>query len=78
MSRIQGMTFEDLDHDRRQLAWHAWNPRQPIDQGGLLTEGRIDEAVELLERVRAGHPLSTAAWFDLPGRIATLRSLETD
>jgi glutamate synthase (NADPH/NADH) large chain len=35
-SRIQGMSFEDLDHDRRLLARDAWNPRKPVDQGGLL------------------------------------------
>jgi glutamate synthase (NADPH/NADH) large chain len=35
-SRIQGMNFEDLDHDRSQLAWEAWNRRKPIRQGGLL------------------------------------------
>jgi glutamate synthase (NADPH/NADH) large chain len=34
--RIQGMSFEDLDHDRRRLAWDAWNPRKSLEQGGLL------------------------------------------
>ena len=34
--RIQGMSFEDLDHDRRRLAWAAWNPRKSLEQGGLL------------------------------------------
>ncbi len=34
--RIQGMGFEDLDHDRRRLAWDAWNRRKRIAQGGLL------------------------------------------
>jgi glutamate synthase (NADPH/NADH) large chain len=35
-SRIEGMGFTDLDHDRRRLAWDAWNPRQGVAQGGLL------------------------------------------
>ncbi len=35
-SRIQGMSFADLDHDRRLLAREAWNLRKPIAQGGLL------------------------------------------
>ncbi|MGI9333481.1 MAG: glutamate synthase large subunit [Gammaproteobacteria bacterium] len=35
-SRVQGMNFEDLDQDRRRLAWLAWNPRTSITQGGLL------------------------------------------
>ena len=35
-SRIQGMGFEDLDHDRRRLAWEAWNRRRSLPQGGLL------------------------------------------
>jgi glutamate synthase (NADPH/NADH) large chain len=35
-SRIQGMAFEDLDWDRRRLAWEAWKPHQDIEQGGLL------------------------------------------
>jgi glutamate synthase (NADPH/NADH) large chain len=35
-SRIQGMNFDDLDSDRRRLAWQVWNRRKPILQGGLL------------------------------------------
>jgi glutamate synthase (NADPH/NADH) large chain len=35
-SRIQGMNFDDLDQDRRRLAWEAWNRRKSIRQGGLL------------------------------------------
>ena len=34
-NRIQGMGFSDLDHDRRRLAWEAWNPRKDTAQGGL-------------------------------------------
>ena len=36
VSRIQGMTFEDLEVDLNRLAWEAWNPRKPPRQGGLL------------------------------------------
>ena len=35
-SRVQGADFEDLEVDLKQLAARAWNPREPIDQGGLL------------------------------------------
>ena len=35
-SRVQGADFEDLEADLKQLAARAWNPREPIDQGGLL------------------------------------------
>ena len=34
--RIQGTQFEDLDSDQRQLARDAWNPRKPLQAGGLL------------------------------------------
>ena len=35
-SRVQGADFEDLEGDLKQLAARAWNPREPIEQGGLL------------------------------------------
>ncbi|MGB1580337.1 MAG: glutamate synthase large subunit, partial [Nevskiales bacterium] len=35
-SRIQGTAFADLHDDQRALAKLAWNPRKPIEQGGLL------------------------------------------
>ena len=35
-SRIQGATFDDLLADQRELAWAAWEPREHVDQGGLL------------------------------------------
>ena len=35
-SRIQGADFDDLESDTEQLAARAWNPREPIEQGGLL------------------------------------------
>jgi glutamate synthase (NADPH/NADH) large chain len=36
VSRIQGAKFADLHADQRSLADHAWNPREPLVQGGLL------------------------------------------
>ena len=36
VSRIQGADFEDLHADQAALAADAWNPRQPLVQGGLL------------------------------------------
>src|SRR5689334_6303054 len=35
-SRVQGADFADLESDVKQLAARAWNPRESIDQGGLL------------------------------------------
>ncbi|MDB6088566.1 MAG: gltB, partial [Gammaproteobacteria bacterium] len=35
-SRIQGADFDDLEADLKLLAARAWNPREPMDQGGLL------------------------------------------
>ena len=35
-NRIQGTHFEDLEADQRALAREAWNPRKPVQQGGLL------------------------------------------
>ena len=35
-SRVQGADFADLESDTLQLAQRAWNPREPIGQGGLL------------------------------------------
>ena len=35
-SRVQGADFADLESDVRELVKLAWNPRKPIDQGGLL------------------------------------------
>ena len=35
-SRVQGADFSDLESDMLQLAQRAWNPREPILQGGLL------------------------------------------
>jgi glutamate synthase (NADPH/NADH) large chain len=35
-SRVEGADFEDLEADSKELAARAWNPRQGIEQGGLL------------------------------------------
>jgi glutamate synthase (NADPH/NADH) large chain len=35
-SRVQGADFADLEADIKELAARAWNPREPIKQGGLL------------------------------------------
>ena len=35
-SRVQGADFSDLEADAQALAARAWNPREPIEQGGLL------------------------------------------
>jgi glutamate synthase (NADPH/NADH) large chain len=35
-SRVQGADFADLEADVQQLAARAWDPREPIEQGGLL------------------------------------------
>ena len=36
VSRIQGANFADMEHDIKRLAWGAWRPRKPPEQGGLL------------------------------------------
>ncbi len=35
-SRIQGTNFADLEADQKKLAVAAWEPRDPVSQGGLL------------------------------------------
>ncbi|MDH3746817.1 MAG: glutamate synthase large subunit [Gammaproteobacteria bacterium] len=35
-SRIQGANFDDLLDDQKALAHVAWEPREPVTQGGLL------------------------------------------
>ena len=35
-NRVQGTDFQDLATGQQALAKVAWNPRKPIDQGGLL------------------------------------------
>jgi len=33
---VQGADFADLESDTLQLAQRAWDPREPVLQGGLL------------------------------------------
>ncbi len=35
-TRIEGSTFAHLELDQRRLAWEAFNPRKPLQQGGLF------------------------------------------
>ncbi|MFV2057772.1 MAG: glutamate synthase large subunit, partial [Thiohalomonadales bacterium] len=35
-NRLQGTNFDNIEVDLRALSTLAWNPRKPIDQGGLL------------------------------------------
>jgi glutamate synthase (NADPH/NADH) large chain len=35
-NRVQGIRFDDLQDDQVHLCKLAWNPRKPINQGGLL------------------------------------------
>ena len=35
-TRIQGTDFQHLELDQRRLAWEAFNPRKPLQQGGLF------------------------------------------
>ncbi len=36
VSRVQGTRFEDIHADQSELARNAWEPREPLVQGGLL------------------------------------------
>ena len=36
VSRIQGTTFENIENEQIELANAAWDPRQPVNHGGLL------------------------------------------
>jgi len=35
-TRVEGTKFEHLELDQRRLAWEAFNPRKPLQQGGLF------------------------------------------
>ncbi len=35
-TRIEGSNFKHLELDQRRLAWEAFNPRKPLQQGGLF------------------------------------------
>ncbi|MXX99173.1 MAG: glutamate synthase large subunit, partial [Gammaproteobacteria bacterium] len=36
VSRLQGLRFADIEDDQKKLAMLAWNPSEPLKQGGLL------------------------------------------
>ena len=57
----------------------AWaRADREIVEAGMLTNGRFDEAITLLRKVRDEHPLSSASWFDVPGRIRVLEQLQRE
>jgi len=84
-SRIGGAGFEDLLDDQRALAKLAWEPREPVTQGGLLkyVHGgeyhcyNPDVIATLQAAVRSGDYQRYRAYADLVNRrpVATLRDL---
>ncbi len=87
ISRIQGADFSDLIADQRQLAYAAWEPRQPVVQGGLLKYmhgGEYhcynpDVVTTLQAAVRAGDFSRYQEYAKLVNErpVATLRDLMT-
>ena len=86
-SRIQGANFEDLWDDQKLLAKSAWEPREPITQGGLLkyVHGgeyhcyNPDVVATLQASVRSGDYDTYLAYAKLVNErpVATLRDLMT-
>jgi len=84
-SRIQGTNFDDLWDDQRQLAKNAWDPRLPIEQGGLykyVHGGEYhcynpDVVATLQAAVRSGDYERYQAYAKLVNErpVATLRDL---
>jgi glutamate synthase (NADPH/NADH) large chain len=84
-SRIQGAGFDDLQSDQRALAKLAWEPREPITQGGLLkyVHGgeyhcyNPDVIATLQAAVRSGDYDRYRAYADLVNErpVSTLRDL---
>jgi len=84
-SRIQGTNFDDLWDDQRQLAENAWDPRLPIEQGGLykyVHGGEYhcynpDVVATLQAAVRSGDYERYQAYAKLVNErpVATLRDL---
>ncbi|MEM6568458.1 MAG: DUF4388 domain-containing protein [Planctomycetota bacterium] len=64
------MTVATVFEVSGRSAW-ARADREILEEG-MLAEGRVIEAIELLSKVRDRHPLSTASWFDIPNRIGVL------
>ncbi len=86
-SRIQGSTFDDLWDDQKALAKLAWEPREPVTQGGLLkyVHGgeyhcyNPDVVATLQAAVRSGDYDTYRAYSALVNErpVATLRDLMT-
>ncbi len=84
-SRIEGTGFDDLLGDQKQLAELAWQPRQPIEQGGLykyVHGGEYhcynpDVVSTLQAAVRSGDYAKYAQYAELVNKrpVATLRDL---
>ncbi len=87
VSRIQGANFEDLHADQKQLARVAWEPREPLNQGGLLkyVHGgeyhcyNPDVVATLQSAVRTGEFARYQEYAKLVNErpVATLRDLMT-
>ena len=85
MSRIQGTDFADLLDDQRALAKLAWEPREPVPQGGLFkyVHGgeyhcyNPDIVTTLQAAVRSGDFERYTAYAQLVNErpVATLRDL---
>ncbi len=84
-SRIQGADFNDLQDDQQRLAKLAWEPREPVTQGGLLkyVHGgeyhcyNPDVIATLQAAVRSGDYARYQEYAELVNErpIATLRDL---
>jgi glutamate synthase (NADPH/NADH) large chain len=84
-SRIQGSGFDDLQDDQRRLSLRAWEPREPVTQGGLLkyVHGgeyhcyNPDVVATLQAAVRSGDYERYRAYAETVNKrpVATLRDL---
>jgi glutamate synthase (NADPH/NADH) large chain len=84
-SRIQGSGFDDLLDDQRRLSVLAWEPREPVTQGGLLkyVHGgeyhcyNPDVVATLQAAVRSGDYERYLSYAELVNKrpVATLRDL---
>ncbi len=84
-NRIQGASFGDLESEQQLLAKEAWNPRKPIQQGGLLKywhDGEYhaynpDVVQALHKAVRSGDFADYRVYADLVNQrpVACLRDL---
>ena len=85
VSRIEGAGFDDLQDDQKQLAKLAWQPREPLNHGGLLkfVHGgeyhcyNPDVVATLQAAVRTGDYARYAEYSKLVNErpVATLRDL---